>query len=78
MKDAYDILMDPKKRKVYDTYGIEMVQMMNGNTDDMSPEVFWKILSRVGLMPRLFVIFVVTCILGAFLLPSSECALFSH
>lgn len=47
MKEAYDVLIDPQRRKTYDAYGVEGLKMMEGN-GAASPEVMLAMLSRSG------------------------------
>lgn len=70
MKEAYDILSDPNKRKLYDTYGPEAIKMMEGNIHEVDPRAFFTVLTKAGLMPRLFIISLILIVIGVFLLPT--------
>jgi len=65
MKYAYDVLTDPKKRKAYDQYGEAGVKMMEGN---MSMEVAAQIFFNIGPCERIFLIFLLTLVIGYLLL----------
>eukprot|EP00928_Gymnodinium_smaydae_P062099 TRINITY_DN46032_c0_g1_i1.p1 TRINITY_DN46032_c0_g1~~TRINITY_DN46032_c0_g1_i1.p1 ORF type:complete len:458 (+),score=100.10 TRINITY_DN46032_c0_g1_i1:228-1601(+) len=57
MKAAYDVLSDPSKRQMYDDYGPEVVNMMDGNVS--SPDAVIIALSQAGKRVRCTVVFIV-------------------
>lgn len=65
MKKAYDVLSDPRKRQAYDRFGEAGVSMAEGN---MNAEVAKDLFLNIGLCERLFLILVVTLLIGYLLL----------
>jgi len=63
MKDAYDVLNDPQKRKMYDSYGPEGIKLMEG---DLRPEHMMVMLSRSG---KCIVVGLLAAVMSAILLP---------
>jgi len=65
MKYAYDVLLDPKKRKAYNQYGEAGVKAMEGN---MTPEVAMQLFLGISLRERSLLCAVIIVITGYFLL----------
>lgn len=65
MKYAYDVLTDPKKRKAYDQYGEPGVKFAEGN---VSMEAAMQLFLNLGACERLFLIMLVTIVIGYLLL----------
>jgi len=65
MKDAYDVLLDPKKRQIYDRYGEAAVKAMDGN---VSSEMFIAILLNIDARDRALLILALTVVTGYLLL----------
>jgi len=63
MKAAYDVLSDPQKRKMYDSYGTQGISLMEG---DLRPEHMMVMLTRSG---KVAVVMILAAVCTAILLP---------
>lgn len=68
MKAAYDVLVDPTRRTMYDQYGPDAVRLMDGN--DYSPEVVLHLLGQVTEKLRPVALVLVAVVAGFFLYPA--------
>lgn len=66
MKDAYDVLLDPKKRWAYDRFGEAAVKMLYEGS--ASPQLFQEILFNISAGDRALLILGVTLLTGYLLL----------
>jgi len=76
MKQAYDVLLDPKKRKIYDQYGEAGVKAMEGQ---VSPDVVMHMILNVGWWERILMVLALTILIGYLLLfPILLCVRWDH
>lgn len=76
IKAAYDVLLDPKKRKAYDQYGEAAVTAMEGN---LSPDVAMAILLNIGVKERMILVMALSAFIGYLLLfPALLCVRWDH
>jgi len=76
MKSAYDVLLDPKKRKMYDQYGEAGVKAMEGQ---VTSEVVMEMFLNVGCWERVLMVCALTIIIGYLLLfPILLCVRWDH
>mmetsp|Transcript_120655 Transcript_120655/g.341155 ORF Transcript_120655/g.341155 Transcript_120655/m.341155 type:complete len:456 (+) Transcript_120655:43-1410(+) len=73
MKAAYDVLSKPEKRQIYDRYGPEVIEMMNGSV--RTPAAVILAMSRVGMRERAIALLLILTASSVLLSPAVLTAL---